>query len=688
MRLVLGKRLLSGTIVAVVATSVVAGETCAQSPLAPSPPRTRTVLLSFIDAYDHHDLARTLSFFTHPLQGRYFDCDFPSLAPVTVLDLTGLRRWLRVQFAQGDQFSSARVEADNPEQPYVAAISATRSNNILGAMGVRPVTDTLASKFILDATTGTAIAHGGWVASNECGDPHATPSVTLRFPQGASKMRTRALVQAFIDGYNAGLSWRVLALMGTRVRYSDSGAPQQRAVTITDRTKLSRWLRARFHVHDNLGQAVVVAGDPSGPFTVTVRIRRTSTAVSRNSPSPLDETLTVTVGGPRFDHITRVQIGAATVSSRLARIPSVSSWLQGWPMEGRDPQRTYRSPAIGATNPHLLFQRKNTHVLVTGPDGRMYAPTAAYSSSGRQIWRLQTPGGDPPALTRSGTLVVTGGTNARHVFNLLGIGSDGKILWRIRPFGFSKGAVMLAAPDGNVYSPIVGPPESAIPWTSPHIGTNVVSPHGKILRKLPAPLYHPALAPDGTLYGVGPTPVAGTADLYAYASDHSLLWQQPWQFPVPYPSADTVGPLIGRDGRLYLGVGTSLIAITPSGQRTWTVDKGDQVLALAERADGVLLAAGKQNLEAFDSDGHRLWSVPIGATDALVPPASMLVVDAAGTAYVGSGDGLVRVVSSAGALLAMLEAGGRHAGYASTLLLGPTGRLIVDGTDGTLRVYG
>jgi outer membrane protein assembly factor BamB len=249
---------------------------------------------------------------------------------------------------------------------------------------------------------------------------------------------------------------------------------------------------------------------------------------------------------------------------------------------------------------------------------------------------------------------------------------------------------MLADQDGSIYSPIVGPPENALPWTSPHVGTNIVSPGGKILRQLPAPLYHPALGRDGTLYGVG-LPVGGNtaaAYLYAYGPDGHLLWQQPWEYPVPYPSSDTAGPLIGLDGRLYLGVGTSLVTLSASGQHLWTIDKPDGVLALAERADGVILSAGKQSLDAFNPDGHRLWSATIGTTDELTPPNSMLVVDAADTAYVGTGDGIVRIISPAGTLLSQLDVGGNHNGYPPYLLLGPNGHLIVDGTDGTLRVYG
>jgi hypothetical protein len=65
-----------------------------------------------------------------------------------------------------------------------------------------------------------------------------------------------------------------------------------------------------------------------------------------------------------------------------------------------------------------------------------------------------------------------------------------------------------------------------------------------------------------------------------------------------------------------------------------------------------------------------------------------LIVDAAGTAYVGSGDGIVRIISAGGKLVEQISAGGHHFDLPPHALMGPDGRLIVNGTDGVLRVYG
>jgi outer membrane protein assembly factor BamB len=214
----------------------------------------------------------------------------------------------------------------------------------------------------------------------------------------------------------------------------------------------------------------------------------------------------------------------------------------------------------------------------------------------------------------------------------------------------------------------------------------VVSGKGTIVRRIPAVLYDPALGHGGTVYGVGPlvSDEWGPAFLFAYAPDGHLVWQLPWTAP-----SQTVGPLVGNDGTLYLGRGASLMALSPSGQYLWTADKSDEVLALAERADGVILAAGRSQLDAFDKSGHHLWSVPIGSSiDAYRNQWPSLVVDVAGTAFVGSGDGLVRVVWSGGRLQTSLDGGGRHHASAPPVRIAPNGRLIVDSTDGTLHVFG
>ncbi len=71
-------------------------------------------------------------------------------------------------------------------------------------------------------------------------------------------------------------------------------------------------------------------------------------------------------------------------------------------------------------------------------------------------------------------------------------------------------------------------------------------------------------------------------------------------------------------------------------------------------------------------NGRLLWSTAIGYSPAQFPAAwPSLATDAAGKAYVGSGDGRVRVVSATGQVLATVYAGGYRDGSTPSLLLGP-----------------
>lgn len=106
---------------------------------------------------------------------------------------------------------------------------------------------------------------------------------------------------------------------------------------------------------------------------------------------------------------------------------------------------------------------------------------------------------------------------------------------------------------------------------------------------------------------------------------------------------------------------------------------------LAQRADGVLIVAGQIGLDAVSPRGRVLWHVPLGTTQWKAPSVA---VDAAGTVYVGCGDGLVRIFSAGGRLLTTLGSGPASIGSSPVPVLGPEGRLVVNGTDGVLRVYG
>jgi outer membrane protein assembly factor BamB len=130
-------------------------------------------------------------------------------------------------------------------------------------------------------------------------------------------------------------------------------------------------------------------------------------------------------------------------------------------------------------------------------------------------------------------------------------------------------------------------------------------------------------------------------------------------------------------------------AFAPTGKLLWRYSKPDEALALAERSDGVLLVAGRRLLDAIRPHGKLLWQAPIGASRGVyIPERPSLIVDGDDSAYVGSGDGIVRVISADGQWLASMPGGGSHLHLTPGLILGADGRLIVSGTDGVMRVYG
>jgi outer membrane protein assembly factor BamB/DNA-binding beta-propeller fold protein YncE len=368
--------------------------------------------------------------------------------------------------------------------------------------------------------------------------------------------------------------------------------------------------------------------------------------------------------------------------------PPPPSWLQAWPMSGHDPQHTSRSPASSPIEPHLLFQRKGLLPELAGPDGSIYALSqkglVALDSQGKQRWAVRECCGEgPPALAPNGMILGTGfHTRGRPVepdhpatqsdTEAIGITSAGRIAWRIQPFGVLKGAVPIVSEGNILYLPIVGPEGADA------AGLNIMSTDGKPLRKLPR-VFNLALAPDGTIYGIGDD------SLQRFSPEGKMLWEHPLQSG-PY---GVVGPLVGRGGVTYVGDGAEVDAFDPTGRLLWQHNKTDRALALAERSDGVLLVAGRGWLDALQPDGTLLWHVQIGKSRGIyASERPSLIVDGDGTAYVGSADGLVRAISVDGQWIMTFGAGGSQKHLTPGLILDAEGRLIVSGTDSMMRVYG
>ena len=147
-------------------------------------------------------------------------------------------------------------------------------------------------------------------------------------------------------------------------------------------------------------------------------------------------------------------------------------------------------------------------------------------------------------------------------------------------------------------------------------------------------------------------------------------WLMPGHDPQRTSRSDAVGP--AHPHLLFDRPSISIEAVGPDGAMVGSGQAGSQSLVVD-----------------LSPNGQLLWSTAIGYSPAQYPAAwPSLATDAAGKAYVGSGDGRVRVVSATGQLLARVYAGGYRHGSTPSLLLGPDGRLIVTGTDSALRVYG
>jgi len=375
--------------------------------------------------------------------------------------------------------------------------------------------------------------------------------------------------------------------------------------------------------------------------------------------------------------------------------PLASAWLQGWPMDGHDPQRTDRSPAMGPAHPRLLFTRRHVGVGLIGPDGAMYGGKVtkgryiplALDQSGRQRASYHLPLSLVGVASNS-TLYGIGfnvpkghkGPASTGEAATAGFLPNGKLLWKIQPSGLLKGSEPLVAPDGTLYAPFEGSgPEFA--------GLDLISRDGeqRYLQK-ETPFWTVALASSGTIYAL--TFSHDTNGSYVEAVDQTgqILWQHALQV-----SLETWGIcrclMVGRSGVLYATDGSDLLAYTSSGGLLWRLHDKNGVLALAERLDGTLVVAGHHALHALSVDGRVLWTASIGTTgrsDGL----PKLIVDAAGTTYVGTGDGKVRIFSDGGALLATLSAGRHKPFMVPSSRLAAIGRLVINGTDGTLRVYG
>jgi outer membrane protein assembly factor BamB len=360
-------------------------------------------------------------------------------------------------------------------------------------------------------------------------------------------------------------------------------------------------------------------------------------------------------------------------------------------MYGHDPQRTSRSPATGPSQPRLLFLRKNVIIQFVGPDSHLYGVLqavndprryrlAAFLPNGQLLWDHQGGvEGQVVGVAPTGLIYQIDGMKAS------GYSPRGNRLWRTRTLGLLKGSWPLVTGDSRLHALIVGPH-----GYSHRLGMNLISQRGKVLGliSIDSGIGTPALGTNGLLYlATANLDDSGQYTLSLQARDvHGVVV---WAHNLGSSATPLAGPMVGHDGTVYVGTNDSLLAFTATGQPARQVHVDEPIRAVAERPDGSIVAAGDHRLSLIDQQGDMQWKQLVTRAPASqILGGPTLAVDGAGRVYLGSYDGMVRVISPDGKSTNTLFAGGYHYGEAPSVLLDPKGRLIISGSDEILRVYG
>ena len=294
-----------------------------------------------------------------------------------------------------------------------------------------------------------------------------------------------------------------------------------------------------------------------------------------------------------------------------------------WPMEGRDLQRTNRSPIVGPRAGRVLWSAEidepSFAQVVEGADRTLYVGTAtgkvqAVRPREGVSWSFAaTPPVPTPALGPDGTVYLRGGDGA-----LFAVRSDGRRRWTTDIGAEPK----LLGP-----SPLIGP-DSYGYLTSYHAGLVYLTQPGGFFQWAvntgARTLAGPAVGPDGTIF-------AGAADgaLWAIDREGVQLWRA--ELGAPVTSAPVVGP--SGQGHVLVGNGASeLVAVGADGRVAWRTaacwGRGGTGLWPALAADGRVQVGAC----AIGRGGAPLWTAAVEAS--WTTPS---VLDADGQAFLAAG---------------------------------------------------
>ncbi len=141
-----------------------------------------------------------------------------------------------------------------------------------------------------------------------------------------------------------------------------------------------------------------------------------------------------------------------------------------------------------------------------------------------------------------------------------------------------------------------------------------------------SPIPAPALGPDGTIYVAGGEKY-NNSYLWAYTSDGDLKWTYDLGFNAYKEHPIESLPIVGADGRIYVGVTGTLIAVNPDGTLAWEREFDESIDAIAIGPSGDLFVTSGNSLYRIGGQiEEKGWLPSIGSFITLSMIASTAVI--------------------------------------------------------------
>ena len=365
-------------------------------------------------------------------------------------------------------------------------------------------------------------------------------------------------------------------------------------------------------------------------------------------------------------HLPAGVIAAAVSVAALVGVPHALA-ADGWRMAGHDDARTSRSSVVSAQAPALLpgwpltddnwaaplvapdgtllrrgpeftatMNRNGTlrRVLVAGGvqaigvDGRLFGffgpkGLAAYTPTGRLLWRRSSLDAAPEASDRTFTVAADGNIYWQAEQDTpLALDAAGRRIWAAEAHDHFGAEPLAVGPSGAVYYSQAGSglvarrPDGAELWERAlPAGVIAVADDGTVLV-LAAGGGLRALSPDGSeRWSVATAPgarrMAVGADGSAYVVATGVVvavgpdGRVRWTYRGTLTPTD---PIVGGDGTIYLG-GAPLVALRPDGSRAWRAKGVSQPLVpKAIGSDGTLYAEASVLSGSYATPGGTLFA--------------------------------------------------------------------------------